>query len=59
MQCEGCRKNSATIHLTEIANGQRRELHLCESCAQKQGIAVKSQVPLNELLSTLLSAQGL
>jgi protein arginine kinase activator len=43
--------------LTEISNGQRLETHLCESCAQKQGLAVKSQIPLNELLSTLLAVQ--
>jgi protein arginine kinase activator len=43
--------------LTEINNGQRLETHLCESCAQKQGLAVKNQIPLNELLSTLLAVQ--
>jgi protein arginine kinase activator len=29
---------------------------LCQQCAQKQGLAVQSQVPLNELLSNLLAA---
>lgn len=57
MQCQSCKKNTATIHLTEISNGQRVESHLCQACAQKQGLAVQAQVPLNELLSTLLSAQ--
>jgi protein arginine kinase activator len=55
MQCQNCKTNTATIHLTEINNGQRVEAHLCEQCAQKEGIAVKNQIPLNELLSTLLS----
>jgi protein arginine kinase activator len=32
-------------------------MHLCEHCAQEEGIAVKSQIPLNELLSNLLAAQ--
>ena len=58
MQCQSCKTNDATIHLTEINNGQRVETHLCQSCAQKQGLAVQAQIPLNELLSTLLSAQG-
>ena len=58
MQCQSCKKNAATIHLTEISNGQRMETHLCESCALKQGLAVKNQIPLNELLSTLLSVQS-
>ena len=58
MQCQLCNQNTATIHLTEISDGQRMETHLCETCAQKEGIAVKNQIPLNELLSTLLSVQG-
>lgn len=57
MLCQHCHKNEATIHLTEINEGVRSELHLCESCAQKEGIAVKSQIPLNELLSSLLASQ--
>lgn len=57
MQCQICQKNEATIHLTEITDGVRTEMHLCESCAQEEGIAVKSQIPLNELLSSLLAAQ--
>ncbi|HUW20304.1 MAG TPA: UvrB/UvrC motif-containing protein [Sedimentisphaerales bacterium] len=57
MQCQSCQKNEATIHLTEITDGVRTEMHLCEQCAQEEGIAVKSQVPLNELLSSLLAAQ--
>lgn len=57
MQCENCKKNTATIHLTEIVDSRRAELHLCEPCAQKHGLAVKAQMPLNELLTTLLAAQ--
>lgn len=58
MQCENCKKNTATIHLTEIVDGNRCEQHLCELCAQKQGLAVKAQMPLNELLTTLLAVQS-
>jgi protein arginine kinase activator len=57
MQCQICKQNTATIHLTEIVEGQRNESHLCESCAQKEGIAIKAQIPLNELLSSLLANQ--
>jgi protein arginine kinase activator len=32
-------------------------MHICEHCAQQEGIAVKSQIPLNELLSSLLAVQ--
>jgi protein arginine kinase activator len=58
MQCQKCKQNSATIHLTEIHNGERQEMHLCPACAEQEGVAIKNQVPLNELLSTLLSAQS-
>jgi protein arginine kinase activator len=56
MQCQSCKTNTATIHLTEIQDGKRIEAHLCEECAQKEGVTIKNQIPLNELLSTLLSA---
>lgn len=57
MQCQVCKKNEATIHLTEITDGVCAEMHICEHCAQEEGIAVKSQIPLNELLSSLLAVQ--
>lgn len=55
MLCQNCKTQTATIHLTEITNGHRVETHLCQACAQKQGLAIQTQIPLNELLSTLLS----
>ena len=57
MQCQICNKNDATIHLTEIADGVRTEMHICEQCAIEQDIAVKSHIPINELLSNLLAVQ--
>jgi protein arginine kinase activator len=57
MQCQICKKKAATIHMTEISNGARAELHFCEQCAIQQGIAAKSQMSVNELLSNLLAAQ--
>ena len=58
MLCQSCNERTATIHLTEISDGVRVETHLCENCAQEEGVAVKSQIPLNELLSTLLAVQS-
>lgn len=57
MRCEICQKREATIHLTEITDGVRTETHLCEHCAAEEGVAVKSHIPINELLSGLLSVQ--
>ncbi|MEE9369847.1 MAG: UvrB/UvrC motif-containing protein [Sedimentisphaerales bacterium] len=59
MYCQICQKNEATIHLTEINDGVRTEMHLCEHCAQEEGIAIKSHLPINELLANLLATQPL
>ncbi len=56
MQCEICKTKTATVHLTEIVDGHRSESHLCQACAQKEGITIKSQLSLNELLSSLIAA---
>lgn len=56
MLCQACKERTATIHLTELTDGQRCETHLCQQCAESQGLAIKSQIPLNELLNTLLNA---
>ena len=38
MECQSCHSKKATVHLTEIVgNKEKRELHLCESCAQQHG----------------------
>lgn len=36
--CQSCQQNPSTIHYTEIREGSKSELHLCESCAQAQGV---------------------
>ena len=57
MRCQICNKNDATIHLTEITEGIRTEMHICEHCAAEQDITIKSHIPINELLSNLLAVQ--
>jgi len=56
MQCQLCDK-PATVHLTEITDGEKRERHLCEECAQKEGVTIKTHVPISELLSSLIESQ--
>jgi protein arginine kinase activator len=43
--------------LTEIINGKRIEKHLCEQCAQKEGITINSQGAITELITHLAAAQ--
>ena len=54
MLCQMCKKNQATIHLTEIVNNQKKEVHLCEKCAEKQGV-VKTQMSIADFLQGLAS----
>ncbi|MHC4187200.1 MAG: UvrB/UvrC motif-containing protein [Planctomycetota bacterium] len=57
MHCQICKINEATIHLTEIKQGKRTEVHVCAHCAHEQGITVKTHMPLNEMLNNLLASQ--
>ncbi len=36
MLCEHCHGRAANVHITEIINGQKTELHLCSECATKE-----------------------
>ena len=38
MLCENCKENEATIRYTQIINGDKKEMHLCEECSHKLGI---------------------
>lgn len=38
MLCENCGKNNANVKYTEVINGNKKEMHLCEECSKKLGI---------------------
>ncbi len=52
-KCDGCGK-AATVHLTEITNGKKIEKHLCEGCASSEGITIKANVPISQLLEDFI-----
>ena len=58
--CMVCKKNPATIHLTDIVNNAKSEVDLCEECAKKQGISYKAPSPMTlpDLLALIASASG-
>lgn len=59
MMCQQCKKQTATVHLTDLVKGDKRERHLCEDCAAKEGIAVKQHVSINDVLNSfLMSSSG-
>ncbi len=57
MQCEKCKKNHATVHVTEVVNGVKREAHLCQLCADSAG--VKFNFSIQNMLEGLLEAPPL
>lgn len=48
--CQICKKSPATIHLTDIHNNIKKEVHLCESCAAEKGFNLQGAANLPQLL---------
>ena len=38
MLCQNCNKNIANVRYTQIINGQKKEMMLCEECSEKLGV---------------------
>ena len=53
MKCQSCTK-PATVHLTDIINGHKRELHLCQHCAEKQQLIKSQELNLSAILQTVI-----
>ena len=62
MQCEACQKSAASVHLTDVSNNTKREIHLCEACAKTQGVTIKSYLhkapSYPEFLTQLVQSQS-
>ncbi len=51
MLCQQCNQVQATVHLTDVlVGGEKRERHLCESCAQEEGLLLKPQEGITSIL---------
>ncbi|RDW21803.1 hypothetical protein CWR48_01850 [Oceanobacillus arenosus] len=37
MECQECHERPATLHFTQISNGEKTEIHVCEVCAKEKG----------------------
>jgi len=53
MKCQLC-SNPATIHLTEIVDSQKKEIHLCQACAESQNLVQKQELNLPAILQSLI-----
>jgi len=49
---------SATVHLTEIVNGKKKEKHFCADCAQKQEVLKQQQLNLNAIVQSYMGHVG-
>jgi len=38
MLCQICKKREATVYIKQVINGKVTELHLCDKCAEKEGL---------------------
>lgn len=48
MLCDNCGKNDASIKLTQIINGKKTEMNICEECGHKMGIAdINFEMPID------------
>lgn len=59
MKCQFC-DNPATVHLTDIANKRKREVHLCERCARQHNLLptapAAQPIDLKALLGLLMGS---
>jgi protein arginine kinase activator len=53
VKCQFC-SNPATVHLTDIVKNQKKEIHLCQRCAQAQHLVQKQELNLPAILQTLI-----
>ena len=58
MQCQECHQRPASFHFQHIINGKKREINLCEVCAQEKGYVQQLQdqgSSLHDLLTGLFN----
>ncbi len=54
LECQRCHEAKATVHITDTVP-EKRERHLCESCAEKEGVIIKQHHhTTNEILQQFI-----
>lgn len=54
MICVKCQKNHASVHVTEVINGVKKEAHLCDQCAKEAGIGQNFNFTIQHILGSLV-----
>lgn len=57
MICDVCKKNQATVFLTQIVEGKMQKVNLCENCSKEKGVTDPTGFALADLLLGLGAAQ--
>lgn len=58
MKCECCHEAEATIHLTQVIDGDVKKLNLCQACAQENGVDLNSPISITDVLLGLGAQPG-
>jgi protein arginine kinase activator len=53
VKCQFC-SNPATVHLTGLDELHKKEVHLCQSCAEKHNLVSKQELNLPAILQSLI-----
>ena len=55
MLCEKCHQKQATVHMQQIVNGTKTEMHLCQDCSTQMDSPISIDTIFNGLLGSFLS----
>lgn len=57
MECQECQQRPASLHFTQVLNGNKTEVHVCEVCAKEKGYMTYPEegYSLHNLLSGLFN----
>ncbi len=60
IRCQNCNEGPATVHITDIVppHGEKRERHLCEQCAESEGVTMKQHETFNTLLAKFVGQKA-
>lgn len=53
MKCQRC-SAPATVHLTSLENNEKKEIHLCQQCAEENQLIEQDEINLPAILQTFL-----
>lgn len=53
--CQNCKKNPVNVKITEVVDGQKQQVFLCDECASKKGVAITA--PLQSKIEPLVKKE--